>query len=159
MERIDSAYVSGGYRGAILAGGIYDMLVGLGLFFIYPILYVFMSALDPNLCNLSSAPIAGETPGLRVTAMTHLKMNGMFMFFVGLGYLFPFVNYEKYKFYIPIFGVGLRTWGGAYLVWAALALGLGVVYVIFGAVDLLFAGIFVYFLGDYRRKRVSVRTH
>ena len=159
MERIDSAYISRGYRGAILAGGIYDMLVGLGLFFIYPILYVVMSALDPNLCNLSSLPVSGEPSGLRMTAMTHLKMNGVFMFFVGLGYLFPFVNYEKYKFYIPIFGVGLRTWGGAYLVWAAFSMGLGVTYVVFGAVDLLFAGIFFYFLWDYRRKRVSVRTH
>ncbi|MBN1883369.1 MAG: hypothetical protein JW885_14470 [Deltaproteobacteria bacterium] len=159
MERIDSAYVSRGYRGAILAGGVYDMLAGLGLFFVYPILYVVLSALDPNLCNLSSVPVAGEPPGLRMTAMTHMKVNGMFMFFVGLGYLFPFVNYEKYKFYIPIFGVGLRTWAGAYLVWAALGLGLGVAYIAFGAVDLLFAGLYVYFLWSYRKKKVSVRMH
>lgn len=157
MERIDSTSVSRGYRSVILAGGVYDMLVGLGLFFIYPILYVVLSALDPNLCNLSSVPVAGEPPGLRMTAMTHLKMNGVFMFFVGLGYLFPFVNYEKYKFYIPIFGVGLRTWGGAYLAWAALAQGLGVTYGIFGIVDLLFATLYVYFLWDYRRKKVSIR--
>ena len=159
MERIDSVYVSRAYRGAILAGGIYDMLVGLGLFFIYPILYVIMSVLDPNMCNLSSVPVAGEPPVLRMTAMTHMKMNGVFMFFVGLGYLFPFVNYEKYKFYIPIFGVGLRTWGGAYLVWAAFALGLGVTYVIFGVVDLLFAALYIFFLWDYRRKKVTVRMH
>jgi len=135
------------------------MLVGLGLFFIYPILYVVMSALDPSLCNLSSVPVAGEPPGLRMTAMTYLKMNGIFIFFVGLGYLFPFVNYEKYKFYIPIFGVGLRVWVGAYLVKTAFAMGLGVTYAVFGVVDLLFAGIYVYFLWNYRKKRVSVRTY
>jgi hypothetical protein len=159
MERVDSAYISRGYRTAILAGGLYDMLVGLGLFFIYPVLYIFMSALDPSLCNLSSQPFVGEAPGLRATAMIHLKMNGLFMFFVGLGYLFPFANYERHKFYIPIFGVGLRTWGGAFLVWAAVSLGLGVTYIIFGVVDLLFAGIFVFFLWDYGRKKVSVRAH
>jgi len=55
--------------------------------------------------------------------------------------------------------VGLRTWGGAYLVWAAVTLGLGVTHIIFGAVDLLFAGVYVFFLWDYRRRKVSVRTH
>jgi hypothetical protein len=146
---MESFFISKRYRALILIAGVYDMLVGLGLFFLYPLLYILMSAVDPSLA------LFDETS----EAMAHLKMNGVFMFFVGVGYLFPFVNYEKFKFYIPIFGVGLRTWGGGFLVFTNLWWGLSFTYTIFGAVDLIFAAGFVYFLWDYRHRRVHVRSY
>ena len=145
---MESPYVSRAYRAFILVAGTYDMIVGLSLFFLYPILYFLMSALDPSLAW------CGNTSN----EMAHLKMNGVFMFFVGMGYCFPYVNYEKFKFYIPVFGIGLRVWGGTFLVYTNLVWGLSFVYGIFGAVDLIFAVIFVYFLWGYRQKKLHIRN-
>ncbi len=146
---MESPYVSRGYRTFILTAGAYDMIVGLSLFFLYPVLYVVMSFLDPNL----------EMCGPTSPEMGHLKLNGIFMFFVGMGYLFPYMNYEKFKFYIPIFGIGLRGWGGAFLIYTNLAWGLSFIYTIFGAVDLLFAVGFVFFLSGYRSKKIHIRNY
>jgi hypothetical protein len=148
MESISSPYVSRGYRAYILAAGAYDMIVGLGSFFFYPVLYVLMSAID---ANLPMTP-AGSTE------MMHLKMNGVFMFFVGFGYLFPYLNYEKFKFYIPIFGIGLRTWGGLFLVVAYFSWKVPLTYLILGVIDLLFAFGFFFFLFGYRTKRIHIRN-
>ncbi len=149
MESIPSPYVSRGYRAYILIAGLYDMLVGLSSFFIYPVTYVLMSTLDPYLPMTAAGSIE----------MMHLKMNGVFMIFVGFGYLFPYLNYEKFKFYIPVFGIGLRVWGGAFLVWACLFWAVPVTYCILGIVDLLLAGGFVMFLLGYRKKRIHIRNY
>jgi hypothetical protein len=149
MESITSPYVSRGYRAFILIAGMYDMLVGLSSFFVYPALYVLMSAVDPF---LSMTP-AGSTE------MMHMKMNGVFMIFAGFGYIFPYLNYEKFKFYIPVFGIGLRTWGGAFLVWANIFWGVPFTYAVLGAVDLVFAAGFVLFLINYRGKRIHIRNY
>ncbi|GEM_PF-2975904 len=146
---MQSPYVSRAYRLFILIAGTYDIIVGLSGFFLYAVVYLLMSAIDPNL------PMAPD----KSMEMAWLKMNGVFMIFVGLGYVFPYVSYERYKFYIPVFGVGLRTWGGIFLVYAGLFWGLTFILVIFGAVDLLLAAVFVYFLGDYKRRKVHIRNY
>lgn len=145
---MESPYVSRAYRAFILIAGAYDVLVGLSGFFLYSLTYLLMSALDPTL---------SMTPEQSME-MVWLKMNGVFMIFVGLGYLFPYANYEKHKFYIPVFGIGLRTWGGIFLLYAGLAWGVTFIIAIFGAVDLLFAVIFIYFLGNYKRRKVKIRN-
>jgi hypothetical protein len=146
---MESPYVSRGYRAFILSAGAYDMIVGLSLFFLYPVMYVVLSFLDPGL------DMCGPTS----YEMAHMKLNGIFMFFVGMGYLFPYANYEKFKFYIPIFGIGLRGWGGGFLIYTHLAWNLSFIYTIFGAIDLLFAVGFVFFLSSYRSKKVHIRNY
>jgi len=145
---MQSLYISNTYRIYILIAGIYDVLVGLSGFFLYGVMYLLMSALDPNL------PMAPE----QSMEMAWLKMNGVFMIFIGLGYIFPYLNYERHKFYIPIFGVGLRTWGGIFLVYAGLTWELTFILTIFGVVDLLFAVGFVYFLNNYKRRKVTIKN-
>jgi hypothetical protein len=149
MESIASPYVSRGYRAFILCAGIYDILVGLSSFFFYPILYVLMSAFDQGLPM--TAPGSVE--------MMHLKMNGIFMFFAGFGYIFPYLNYEKFKFYIPVFGIGLRIWGGGFLLYTSLFWTTPLSYGILGAVDLAIALCFVLFLLNYRSKRIHIRNY
>jgi len=149
MEGVASPYVSRGYRAYILGAGVYDMAVGLSSFFVYPAVYVLMSALDP---------------GLRMTPpgsveMMHLKMNGVFMFFAGFGYLFPYLNYERFKFYIPVFGIGLRTWGGAFLLYTCLFWSTPLTYGVLGGIDLALALGFALFLLNYRRKRIHIRNY
>ena len=146
---MESPYVSRGYRAFILTAGAYDMIVGLSLFFLYPVLYIIMSFLDPNL----------EMCGPTSYEMAHIRMNGIFMFFVGMGYIFPYINYEKFKFYIPIFGIGLRGWGGGFLIYTNIAWGLSFIYTIFGVIDLLFAIGFVFFLSGYRSKKIHIRNY
>ncbi len=91
--------------------------------------------------------------------MMHLKMNGIFMFFAGFGYIFPYLNYEKFKFYIPVFGIGLRTWGGGFLLYTSLFWTTPLSYGILGAVDLAIALCFVLFLLNYRSKRIHIRNY
>ncbi|MBN1574056.1 MAG: hypothetical protein JW984_12745 [Deltaproteobacteria bacterium] len=146
---MQSPYVSSPYRFFILFAGAYDILAGLSGFFLYAVLYLFMSAIDPNL------PMTPD----KSLEMAWLKVNGVFSVFIGLGYVFPYVSYERYKFYIPVFGVALRAWAGIFLVYAGLFWGLTFILVIFGAVDLLFAALFVYFLSDYRRKKAHIRNY
>lgn len=146
---MQSPYVSSLYRLFILFAGVYDILVGLAGFFLYAVVYLLMSAVDPNL------PMAPD----RSMEMAWLKMSGVFSIFVGLGYVFPYVSYERYKFYIPVFGVALRTWAGIFLVYAGLFWGLSFILVILGAVNLLFAALFVYFLSDYNRKKAHIRNY
>lgn len=145
---MESPYVSRTYRAFILIAGAYDVLVGLSGFFLYAVTYLLMSALDPALSMTHDQSME----------MVWLKMNGVFLIFVGLGYIFPYMNYEKHKFYIPVFGIGLRTWGGIFLLYAGLAWGLTFILIILGAVDLLFAVIFIYFLNDYKRRKVKIRN-
>ena len=149
MESVASPYVSRGYRAFILGAGLYDMLVGLSSFLLYPVLYVLMSAIDPRLPMTPPASME----------MMHLKMNGIFMFFAGFGYLFPYLNYEKFKFYIPVFGIGLRTWGGAFLLYTSLFWATPLTYGILGAVDLSIALGFALFLLKYRSKRIHIRNY
>ena len=149
MEAIPSPYVSRGYRAYILIAGAYDIIIGLGSFFLYPLLYVLMSTLDPYLPMTRAASVE----------MMHLKMNGVFMLFAGFGYLFPYLNYEKFKFYIPVFGIGLRTWGGVFLVYVYFFWKTPFAYCILGIVDLIFAVGFVLFLLGYRRKRIHIRNY
>jgi hypothetical protein len=146
---MQSPYVSSPYRLFILLAGVYDILVGLSGFFLYALVYLLVSAIDPNL------PMAPD----RSMEMAWLKVNGVFSMFVGLGYVFPYVSYERYKFYIPVFGIGLRTWAGAFFVYAGLFWELGFILVVLGAVDLLFAALFIYFLGDYKRKKAHIRSY
>jgi len=148
MESVASPYVSRGYRAFILGAGLYDMLVGLSSFFFYPVIYVLMSAFDPMLPM--TAPGSVE--------MMHLKMNGIFMFFAGFGYIFPYLNYEKFKFYIPVFGIGLRAWGGAFLLYTSLFWATPLSYGILGAIDLIIALGFILFLLNYRSKRIHIRN-
>jgi hypothetical protein len=148
MESVASPYVSRGYRAFILGAGAYDMLVGISSFFLYPVVYVLMSALDPGLPM--TAPASVE--------MMHLKMNGVFMFFAGFGYIFPYLNYEKFKFYIPVFGIGLRTWGGGFLLYTGLFWRTPLTYGVLGVIDLAIALGFVVFLLNYRRKRIHIRN-
>ncbi len=143
---MQSLYISNTYRIYILIAGIYDVLVGLSGFFLYGITYLLMSALDPNL------PMAPE----QSMEMTWLKMNGVFMIFIGLGYIFPYLNYERHKSYIIVFGVGLRTWGGIFLVYAGIAWKLSFILTIFGIIDLLFAVGFVFFINNYKRRKVML---
>jgi hypothetical protein len=149
MESVTSPYVSRGYRAFILGAGAYDMIIGLSSFLLYPVLYVLMSALDPGLPMTPQGSVE----------MMHLKMNGVFMFFAGFGYVFPYLNYEKFKFYIPVFGIGLRTWGGGFLLYTSLFWGTPLTYGILGAVDLAIALGFVLFLLNYRRKRIHIRNY
>ena len=149
MESMASPYVSRGYRAFILGAGLYDMVVGLSSFLVYPVLYVLMSAVDNR---LSMTP-AGSVE------MMHLKMNGIFMFFAGFGYIFPYLNYEKFKFYIPVFGIGLRTWGGGFLLYTCLFWATPLTYGILGAVDIAIALGFSLFLLNYRRKRIHIRNY
>jgi hypothetical protein len=148
MDSAASPYVSRGYRAFILGVGAYDMIIGLSSFLLYPVLYVLMSALDPALPMTPPASVE----------MMHLKMNGVFMFFAGFGYIFPYLNYEKFKFYIPVFGIGLRTWGGGFLLYTSLFWSTPLTYGILGAVDLAIAVAFVVFLLNYRRKRIHIRN-
>ncbi len=149
MESVASPYVSRGFRAFILGAGAYDMIVGLSSFLLYPLVYVLMSALDPGLPMTPRASVE----------MMHLKMNGVFMFFAGFGYIFPYLNYEKFKFYIPVFGIGLRSWGGAFLLYTSLFWATPLTYGILGVVDLVIALVFTLFLLNYRRKRIHIRNY
>jgi hypothetical protein len=149
MESVASPYVSRGYRAFILGAGAYDMVVGLSSFLLYPAVYVLMSALDAGLPMTPHASVE----------MMHLKMNGVFMFFAGFGYIFPYLNYEKFKFYIPVFGIGLRTWGGAFLLYTSLFWSTPLTYGILGAIDLAIALSFTLFLLNYRSKRIHIRNY
>ena len=81
-------------RTVALISCVYDISVGLALFFLRPQLQAWFGVPE------AQPPI-------------HVDLNAIFVTTVGVGYLLPYRDPERYRAYLWIFGVGLKTAGAA----------------------------------------------
>jgi hypothetical protein len=73
---------------------VYDVSIGLALFFLRPQLQAWFGVPE------AQPPI-------------HVDLNAIFVTSIGVGYLLPFRDPVRYRAYLWIFGVGLKTAGAA----------------------------------------------
>jgi hypothetical protein len=79
-------------RGIAAISFVYDVSIGVVLFFFRSQLQSFFALPDPQ------PPI-------------HVDLNAIFVTFVGIGYVLPFRDPIRYRAYLWIFGVGLKYVG------------------------------------------------
>jgi hypothetical protein len=124
-------------RFVALVSLLYDVAIGLALFFARPQLQAWFGVPAPV------PPI-------------HADLNALFVIFVGLGYLMPLHDATRYRAYMWIFGVGLKLAGAAVFLLDARMRGGPQSFLLFAVSDLALGLITLVALLIYRRPRTVV---
>ena len=115
------------FRGFFLIASAYDLILGLAFFFFYPFLYGMLGVSLP-------------------TEPAYLHIAAAFVFVQGIMYLLVYRNMER-NVDLVLAGVIYKA---AYISVSFYHLGMGTlphpIFALFGAMDLIFLAVFVYFL-------------